>query len=247
MIRPILLVALSVLSLHSQVLRIGGGAAPMENILKPIQPVFEKATGLKLELHPDGPDKAFRDIDLGKLDAATAGLSFQGWLDLMAASGYEVKNPANYHATTIGTDRIHVLVHPDLALMELSKSQLKAIFTGKVSNWKAVGGPDFPITIVWGTKVPGTNKTFLEKVLEKEPMTSRLQLAGTTPEILAAISQTPGAIGIGPLATTGNWKVWAPKLDVEVGRPIVLITKGPHSQPVQKLLAFIQAERKPQK
>jgi phosphate transport system substrate-binding protein len=237
-----LVLVLCALTLQAQALRIGGGAAPMENILKPIQASFEKATGLKLELHPDGPDTAFREIDLGKLDAATAGLGFQSWLELMAANGYQVKDPKAYVATTIGTDRIHVLVHPDLAVLELSKAQLKGIFSGKVTSWKEVGGPDVPITIVWGTKIPGTNKLFQEKALDNEPMTTKVKPAGTTPEILSAIAQTPGAIGIGPFSTTGDWKVWAPKLDFELGRPIILITKGPPSPSVEKLLAYIRKE-----
>lgn len=239
-----LALALSLCALQAQALRISGGAAPMENILKPIQPGFEKATGIKLELHPDGPDLAFRDLDLGKVDAAAAGLSFQSWLDLMAANGYVVKDPKGYQVSIIGTDRIHVLLHPDLALMDMTKAQLQGIFAGRTRNWKEVGGPDLPITIVWGTKVPGTNKMFQEKVLDNAPPAAKLLSVGTTPEILAAISQTPGAIGIGPLSTTGNWKVWAPKLDFELGRPISLITKGSPSAAIQKLLDHIQKHAK---
>ncbi len=239
-----LALALSLCSLGAQSLRIGGGAAPMENILKPIQAGFEKATGLKLDLRPDGPDASFRDLDQGKLDAAAAGLSFQGWLDLMAASGYPVKDPKGYQVSVIGTDRIHVLLHPELALMDMTKAQLQGIFAGRIVNWKEVGGPDLPITIVWGTKVPGTNKMFQEKVLDNIAPAAKLRTAGTTPEILAAISQTPGAMGIGPLSTTGDWKVWAPKLDFELGRPICLITKGAHSAEVRTLLDFIQKNAK---
>ena len=239
-----LILALSLCALQAQSLKIGGGAAPMENILKPLKASLEQATGIKLELHPDGPDTSFRDLDMGKLDAATAGLSFQSWLDLMAANGYTVKDPKGYQVTVIGTDRIHVLLHPDLALMEMTKAQLQGIFAGRVGNWKAVGGPDLPITIVWGTKVPGTNKMFQEKVLDNVAPTAKVKAAGTTPEILAAIAQTPGAIGIGPLSTTSDWKVWAPKLDFELGRPISLITKGSHSAAIQKLLDHIQKHAK---
>lgn len=48
-------------------LRIGGGAAPFNNIFKKIQAPFEKATGIKLILREDGPDIAMIQLDHGQI------------------------------------------------------------------------------------------------------------------------------------------------------------------------------------
>ena len=47
---------------------------------------------------------------------------------------------------TIGYDAIAVFVHKSNPVKNLTKAQLKGIFTGKITNWKEVGGKDAPIT-----------------------------------------------------------------------------------------------------
>lgn len=51
----------------------------------------------------------------------------------------------NLSATTIGYDAIAVFVHKNNPVKNLSKEQLKGIFTGKITNWKQVGGGNAPI------------------------------------------------------------------------------------------------------
>jgi phosphate transport system substrate-binding protein len=144
-------------------LKIGAGAAPTENILKPIKPYFEKATGIKLQILDYGPKQAMLELEKGVIDAACAGLTFEDLLDLMKKEGVPVKDPASLNFVEIGKDRIVVLIHKDNPVNELSKDQLKGIFTGKITNWKEVGGKDMPIIVVWGKLIPGTNKFFVEK------------------------------------------------------------------------------------
>jgi phosphate transport system substrate-binding protein len=221
-------------------LKIGAGAAPTENILKPIKPYFEKATGIKLQILDYGPKQAMLELEKGAIDAATAGLSFEDWLDLMKKEGVPVKDPASLNFVEIGKDRIVVLIHKDNPVNELSKDQLKGIFTGKITNWKEVGGKDMPIIVVWGKLIPGTNKLFVEKILDGEPVLKEVLETTTAAEIKNIIAITPEAIGIGPLAVVDG-SVKAPKIP-DISRPITLVTKGKPSAKVQKLIDFIKGE-----
>src|SRR4030095_9827985 len=54
------------------------------------------------------------------------------------------KRPTEYK---VALDGLSVYVNEANAISELSVPQLEAIFTGKVRNWKDVGGPDAAITI----------------------------------------------------------------------------------------------------
>ena len=221
-------------------LKIGAGAAPTENILKPIKPYFEKATGIKLQILDYGPKQAMLELEKGVIDAASAGLSFEDWLDLMKKEGVPVKDPASLNFVEIGKDRIVVLIHKDNPVNELSKDQLKGIFTGKITNWKEVGGKDMPIIVVWGKLIPGTNKLFVEKILDGEPVLKEVLETTTAAEIKNIVAITPEAIGIGPLAVVDG-SVKAPKIP-DISRPITLVTKGKPSAKVQKLIDFIKGE-----
>ena len=240
-----LFAAASILGAQAPVsLRIGGGAAPIENIFKPIQEDLLKAQGITLVLNSEGPDVAFRLLDEGKVDAASAGLSWTGWLELMKSKGYAVANPGAYHVETIGEDQIHVFVSPEVAVFKLSEDEIRGLFSGAITNWKDLGGPDLPVLPVLGTKVPGTNKVFQQKFMGGKPFTAGARTAGTSPEVTALIAKTPGAIGFGPMSAKENLNVWCPPEAPVATRPILLITKGEPGEAMKRLLAFIKGRGK---
>lgn len=225
-------------------LRIGGGAAPIENIFKPIQEDLLKTEGISLALNSEGPDVAFRLLDEGKLDAASAGLGWAGWLELMRSKGYTVANPRAYHVEVIGEDKIHIFVSPDVVVFKLSAAEVQGLLSGAIANWKDVGGPDLPVVPVLGTKVPGTNKVFQEKLMGGKPFAPGARTAGTSPEVTALIAKTSGAIGFGPMSAKENLNVWCPPEAPVATRPILLITKGEPSEGVKRVLAFIKGRGK---
>ena len=120
----------------AQEIKVGAGAAPVENVLKPVKEPFEKATGIKLTIIASGPKIALMDLEKGAVDAAAAGLTFEDWMNLMKKEGAEIKDPSSLQQATIGKDKIIVLLHKDNPVSKLSKEQLKGIFTGKISRWR---------------------------------------------------------------------------------------------------------------
>lgn len=221
-------------------LKVGAGAAPTENVLKPIKEHFEKATGIKLNIISSGPKVALQDLEKGSVDAAAAGLTFDDWMALMKKENVEVKNPGSFQQFTIGKDRIVVLVHKSNPVSKLTKEQLKGIFTGKITNWKDVGGKDMPILVVWGKLIPGTNSLFTRNMLDGETVTKEVLDATTAEDVRHHVSSNPEAIGIGPVAVI-NDTIKSPEIP-EISRPIILLTVGKPSANVQKLLDYIKGE-----
>lgn len=223
-------------------IRIGGGAAPMENIFKKVQAPFEKATGIKLVLKTDGPDQAFKEVATGALDVASAGLAYKDWVELMKQKKIDIGSPMDYKNRVVGRDMIQVLANNSVSSVKaLSKEQLHDIFTGKVSNWKAVGGPDQPIVLVFGAKIAGTNKHWQEKIMGGSAWPANKIEVGDTMEVKKKVAATPGAVGVGPLAAEDDGNLHSPTTP-EVGRPITALTKGVPSPQVQKLFEFISGE-----
>lgn len=221
-------------------IRVGAGAAPAENILKPIKAPFEKATGLTLVTFASGPKNAFIDLEKGSLDAAAAGLTFDDWMALLKKESVTVADPKAYQSVVIGKDKVIVLTHKSNPVKNLSKDQLKNIFTGKTNNWKDVGGNDAPILIVWGKLTQGTNSMFVKNMMDGAEPTKEVLEATTAEDIKNSVETNPEAIGIGPLSLAG------PTLNIpstpELSRAITLITKGAPKAGVQKLISFIAGD-----
>jgi len=221
-------------------LKIGAGAAPTENVLKPIKDAFEKSSGIKLSILANGPKNALLDLDKGVVEAAAAGLSFDDWLALMKKEGVEVKDPAAYNRAVIGKDQIKVIVNKENKIGKLTAEQLQGIFSGEIASWKEVGGDDQPILVVLGKLVPGTNSMFLKKFLGTKAFAKDVLDATTAEDVKQNVVSNPSAIAFGPLALVDD-TVNVPETP-ELSRDITLLTKGSPSANVQKLLDFIKGE-----
>ena len=220
---------------------LGSGQAPAGNILKPIEEPFKKATGIVLNTKILGPKDALLELQKGTVEAALGGLSFDDWIAMMKKEKAEVKDPSALQHMVIGKDKIKVLINKDNPVSKLTKDQLKGIFTGKITNWKQVGGKDMPIKIV-RMKRFGGNFLFTKNILDGEATTkAAIEVAGAQEAKQAVVSDAK-AIALGPLASV-DATIKSPDTP-EVARPITLITKGKPSPNVKKLIDFIQGEGK---
>jgi phosphate transport system substrate-binding protein len=221
-------------------IRIGGGAGPVEGILKPIKEPLEKATGIKLTINSYGAQIAFRLLDKGGLDAATAGLSFEEFMDEMEKEKIPITNPSSYHHTIIGSGKIYTIVNKNNPINHLTKEQVKNILTGKIKNWKEVGGVDSIIMVVLNKNNPGTNSAVLKIVLDSESFAKGALYVGSVGDLRNILATNTEAIAFGPhaLADMTVKFIETP----EISRPIILITKGRTSPKIQKLIDFINNE-----
>ncbi|MFN8444694.1 MAG: phosphate ABC transporter substrate-binding protein [Caldilineaceae bacterium] len=67
----------------------------------------------------------------------------------------------------VAIDALAIIVHPNNPVNQLTIDQLADIFTGRVANWKEVGGNDAPIVLVSRETNSGTHVYFLEQVVRK--------------------------------------------------------------------------------
>ncbi|MCH4057017.1 phosphate ABC transporter substrate-binding protein PstS family protein [Lapidilactobacillus gannanensis] len=121
------------------------------------------------------------------------------------------------------------VANPEVGVKSVTMAQLKDIFTGKIKNWKEVGGKDEAITVINRAEGSGTRATFEAAVLDgaKAVKSQEQDSNGTVQQI---VRSTPGAISylafsyfksdIQPLAidgvkpteanvTTNKWQIWS--------------------------------------
>ena len=92
-------------------------------------------------------------------------------------------------------DGVAIVVNPGNTVSALSKAQLIDIFTGKVKNWKEVGGVDAAITLYNREDGSGTREVFEEKALDKNSAVAQANVVNSNGAMKTAVSQDKNAIG----------------------------------------------------
>ncbi len=101
---------------------------------------------------------------------------------------------------TIAYDALAIVVHPANKVGRLTREQLEGIFTGKITNWKQLGGEDLKIVPYARETSSGTYEFFREVVLKNKNYMSGIMSMPATGVIIQSVSQTKGAIGYVGLA-----------------------------------------------
>ncbi len=102
--------------------------------------------------------------------------------------------------TIVAYDALAIAVHPSNKVSQLTREQLEGIFTGKIKNWKEVGGDDLTIVVYSRESSSGTYDFFKEHVMSNKNYASSVLSMPATGSIIQSISQTKGAIGYVGLA-----------------------------------------------
>jgi phosphate transport system substrate-binding protein len=113
----------------------------------------------------------------------------------------------------VARDGLSVYVSAGNPISELTMDQLKAIFTGKVTNWKDVGGPDAKIVVYSRENSSGTYVFFKEHVLNNADYTVRAQSMPGTAAVVNAVAKEKNGIGYGGAAYAKGIKVIKVKKD----------------------------------
>ena len=113
----------------------------------------------------------------------------------------------------VARDGLAVYVNASSPLTEISMPDLKQIFTGKITNWKQLGGPDNNIIVYSRENSSGTYVFFKEQVLGGADFTPRAQTMPGTAAVVNAVSKETFGIGYGGAAYAKGIKILKVKKD----------------------------------
>ena len=97
-------------------------------------------------------------------------------------------------------DGVALVVNPANKVRAITAQQAQDIFAGKITNWKALGGADAPITVYTREDGSGTREVFVEKALKKGPIVASANVVNSNGAMKTAIGQDKlgiGYVGIG--------------------------------------------------
>jgi phosphate transport system substrate-binding protein len=120
----------------------------------------------------------------------------------------------------VAYDALSVIVNPGNKVDQLTREQLEGIFTGKIKNWKEVGGEDLVIVAYSRESSSGTYEFFKDHVLLKKNYATTVLSMASTGAIVQSVSQTKGAIGYIGMAYE-NKTVKALKVSFDKGKTYI--------------------------
>jgi len=163
--------------------------------------------------------------------------------------------------TVVALDGVSIVVNPQNPISELTVDQLAAIYTGKINNWREVGGKDASIVVLSRDSNSGTHVFFKEHILQakdkKAEYGSDVQFLPTNQSIHDEVARNPNAIGyIGLGYVTPEVKVLGIKKDASspaikpdpatikdgsypVARPLFVTTRGEPSGIIKDYIDWI--------
>ena len=143
-------------------------------------------------------------------------------------------------AFQVGSDDLLVVTHPEVAVGQLSRQQVEAIFAGQLTNWTEVGGADAGIQ-VWGFAPTVDVQAFFERtVLEGRPLASTARLALSAQNMSDSVGVTLGSIGILPR----RWKAGNTREALIVDSvPVLALTDASPHGAAAALIACMQSHR----
>lgn len=221
-------------------IKYAGSVTILEGVMKDAVLLFEKKTGLKVGLSGGGSGAGIKAVLSGAVDIG--GVS----RDLKTE---ELKQGLVPYS--IGWGAVGLVANKSIPIENLTSKQVKEIMTGKIQNWKEVGGPNLPIKVVVSTPGCACREEFQEMVMDKEPYISGA-IVSPMKTLSDTVKNTPG--GIGPLATAviDTSKVKIIKIDgvlptpenvkahkYKVSRQINLVTKGEARGKAKEFIDFM--------
>lgn len=164
----------------------------------------------------------------------------------------------------IGRDAVVPVVSSeifDAGITSLTRAQIAAIYTGEISNWAELGGPDSEIYVIDKETSRGTRQVFMDYVLDdgKARALGADAVLGSNNEEQTAITQSAAAIGMlshawlngdvrGLSIITEEGEVIAPTLEnIRAGsypivRNLMLVTQAELSPAAHAFLAYVKSE-----
>jgi len=100
-----------------------------------------------------------------------------------------------FKEVVIANDALTVIVNPKNKVSQLTREQIEKIFTGKIKNWKELGGDDEKIIAYSRESSSGTFEFFKEHVMSNKNYANTVLMLPATGTIVQSVSQTKGAIG----------------------------------------------------
>jgi phosphate transport system substrate-binding protein len=160
----------------------------------------------RVDIETGGSSRGIADAKTGQADVG------------MVSRDLTADELASLEAHPIARDGVCLIVHRSNPIAELTDEEVIKIYTGKISNWRGVGGADQEIVVVHKAEGRSTLELFLNHFQLKNDQVKAGSIIGDNQQGIKLVSKTPEAIGYVSIGTA--------QYEAENGQPIKLLPVG---------------------
>ena len=118
------------------------------------------------------------------------------------ALGVDLATAQQEHVLAV--DGLAVIVHPDNPVQRLKMDQIRDIFAGTITNWKAVGGPNRPIRVLARDAASGATEQFAAEVMGDRQVSANAERVASSAQVSNTVAAEPGSIGFVGMSFVGR-------------------------------------------
>lgn len=168
------------------------GSTSMEKVIGFLSEAYmEEHGGIKVTYNPTGSSSGIQAVAEGRCDIG------------LASRDLKEEETADLQGTIVAIDGIGIIVNPDNPVADLTIEQIGMIYSGKITNWKEVGGSDAPIVCIGREAASGTRDGF-EEVTDTKDKCQYSQELTSTGDVVQTVSGNPNAIGYASVASVND-------------------------------------------
>jgi phosphate transport system substrate-binding protein len=158
------------------------------------------------------------------------------------------------YKNVVALDSVVVVVHPDIPLTKLTRDKLADVYSGKISNWSDLGGPNAEIVVISRDTSSGTYECFHEYGIKKAKVRADAQMVASNQAMATTVAQTPNSIGYVGLGYLKSADIKPINIDgieanmettkdgtYPISRTLNMYTNGKPKGEIAKFINFIQS------
>jgi phosphate transport system substrate-binding protein len=220
------LIAFMATSVYAAEIKLCGAASMITGLINPKKAAVEKATGHKLIVESSNAGKGLIAMVDGKCDASLVSAEIPTVVKAAKALGRDI-DASKLKMTVVASDEIVFAVHPSNKVTNLTWQQLSDIHTGKITNWKEVGGKDAKILVFTDAAASATrgmikqvvmgNKEYAASATELDHVSKVNDMVAVHPDSIGGLGK--GFVKAGQVTVVNTKKIERPFGFVTVGEP----------------------------
>jgi phosphate transport system substrate-binding protein len=175
------------------------GSSTVTRVLMPHRPGVESAYGVEIQMLPTGSGRGLQELASGRAEAAMLSGPVEYLLERAAEGGAPVPRPEQLDRLKLAATpkaEVVALVNSDNPIRRLTAEQLRAVLTGEIDNWSALGGAERPIHVIVPDALDGVRATLEVELLQGRAIAGTARCVENQAELLAAVAGDPAAVSV---------------------------------------------------